>query len=93
VLVPMQLGYARGGGTLPASGSSLEVHGAQVSSVRRHDGALEVRVFNPSDVQATVSVPGHRGWLVDLAGRTEATFENGFDLRPWGIATLRLVEV
>jgi len=29
---------------------------------------------------------------VDLGGRTESTFENGFDLRPWGIATLRLVE-
>ena len=92
VLVPVQLGYAPGGGTLGASGSSLELHGAQVSSVRRHDGALEVRVFNPSDDQTTVRVPGRRGWLVDLGGRTESTFENGFDLRPWGIATLRLVE-
>lgn len=92
VLVPVQLAYAPGGGTIAAPGSSLEVHGAEVSSVRRHEGALEVRVFNPSEDPATVAIPGRRGWLVDLAGRTEATFENDFDLRPWGISTLRLME-
>jgi mannosylglycerate hydrolase len=89
-LVPWQLGIAKGTGDLPATGCGLEVHGAEVSSVRRHDGALEMRVFNPSDEPATVQVPGRTGWLVDLRGRTEAPFEGQLDLRPWGIATLRL---
>jgi hypothetical protein len=47
-----------------------------------------------------VAVPGHTGWLVDLRGRPlgsghegQATepFDGSFLLRPWGIATARLV--
>ena len=37
-----------GGGSLPDRGSLLDVDGAELSSVRRRDGALEVRVWNPS---------------------------------------------
>ncbi len=49
---------ASGGGTLPASGSLLDVSGdASLSNVRRRDGALEVRLWNPrtdTPVHATV---------------------------------------
>jgi hypothetical protein len=38
---------ARGGGALPSSGSLLEISGeAELSNVRRRDGALEARVWN-----------------------------------------------
>lgn len=90
VLTPRPTAWAPGGGTLARRGSSLEVHGAQVSSVRVHDGACEVRVFNPSDDPTVVELPGRRGWLVDLAGRTLEPFEGRFTLRAWGIATARI---
>ena len=49
---------ATGGGALPASGSLLEVSGdASLSNVRRRDGTLEVRLWNPrtdTPVHATV---------------------------------------
>ncbi len=47
--VPLEVVYAAGGGWRPASGSALEVEGAEVSAVRRAAGMLEVRVFNPTD--------------------------------------------
>ncbi len=90
VLVPLQVSGSFGGGDRPARGSELMVEGARVSSVRRHAGALEVRVFNPTDVETTVRLPGRSGWLVDLRGRPVAPFEGDFALRPQGIATARL---
>ena len=51
---------------------------------------LEVRVFNPSPEATSVSFPGRTGWLVDLRGYPEAPFEGSFELRPFGIATVRL---
>ncbi len=73
-------------------GTPLTVTGAEVSSVRRHhrQGRLEVRVFNPTDQAATVTVDGRRGYLVDLAGQALGHFEQTFDLRPHGIATISL---
>ena len=56
--LPLTTAVATGGGTLPASGSLLEVSGAAaLSNVRRRDGALEVRLWNPrtdTPVHATV---------------------------------------
>jgi mannosylglycerate hydrolase len=89
-LIPWQVGVATGAGTLPATGASLEVLGAEVSSLRRRDGALEIRVFNPSDAPTVVEVPARSGWQVDLRGRTIAPFEGRLELRAWGIATVRL---
>jgi hypothetical protein len=40
---------APGGGDLPATGSLLEIEGAELSSVRRVDDELEVRIWNPAD--------------------------------------------
>ena len=90
VLVPLQVSGSFGGGYRPDRGTELTVEGAKVSSVRRNAGALEVRVFNPTDDDAVVALPGRTGWLVDLRGRPVASFEGSFPLRPHGIATARL---
>ncbi|HEY4929066.1 MAG TPA: hypothetical protein VIH95_07930 [Acidimicrobiales bacterium] len=90
VLVPLRLSSSFGGGDRPDRGTELTVDGAEVSSVRRNAGSLEVRVFNPTDRATTVGLPGRSGWLVDLRGRPVASFEGSFPLRPHGIATARL---
>ena len=90
VLLPLEAVSTLGGGTRPTTGSLLSVHGAEVSALRRVGEALELRVFNPSASETTVSLPGRSGWLVDLRGYPERPFENGFALRPFGIATARL---
>ena len=89
-LVPLDVVVARGGGTTASSGSQLDVRGAQVSAVRRIEGVLEVRVFNPSDESVLVEIPLRHGWLVDLRGQGVAPFDGEFELRPHGIATLHL---
>lgn len=90
--LPLLVVAAAGGGTLPPTGSHLRVTGAQVSSLRRASGALELRVFNPSDDPAVVSVEGRAGWLVDLLGRPTERWRESFALRPWGLATARVDE-
>lgn len=90
LLVPVLAVRAQGSGDLDDEGSALEVNGAQISAVQRVGGLLEVRVFNPSQVAADVSLPGRSGWLVDLRGRSIEAFDETFELRPWGIATARL---
>jgi hypothetical protein len=90
VLLPLDVVTALGGGTRPASGSELVLEGAQVSALRRQAGVLEVRFFNPSAEATTVTIAGHSGWLVDLRGYPERSFEGSFELRPFGIATARL---
>ncbi|HET6773951.1 MAG TPA: glycoside hydrolase family 38 C-terminal domain-containing protein, partial [Acidimicrobiales bacterium] len=75
---------------LPATGSALAVDGAVVSAVVREGDALAVRLFNPTDETAGVTLDGRRGWLVDLRGRPLAPFDGGFALRPRGIATATL---
>jgi hypothetical protein len=52
-----------------------------------------VRVFNPTDEPATVTIEGRRGWLVDLRGNAQEPFEGSFPLRPWGIATVALSDI
>jgi mannosylglycerate hydrolase len=90
--LPLELVHAPGGGTRPSEGSALRVEGAEVSAVRREAGALEVRVFNPTDSETTVTLPSRSGWLVDLRGRPIASFEGSFQLKAFGIATLRITE-
>ena len=89
MLDPLQVVVGFGGGERPASGSALHVTGAEVSSVRREAGALEVRVFNPTDHPVVVELGGRRGWEVDLRGRPLLPFEGRLELRARGIATLR----
>jgi hypothetical protein len=90
VLLPLELVTAQGGGTRPPAGSALGVSGAEVSAVLRNGEALEVRVFNPRPEPATVNFPGRSGWLVDLRGHPQSPFEGAFELRPFGLATVRL---
>ncbi len=90
VLLPLETTASFGGGTRPASGTELTVHGAEVSALRREAGALEVRVFNPTPQTTVVALPGRSGWLVDLRGYPLEPFEGSFELRPFGIATARL---
>jgi alpha-mannosidase len=90
VLVPLEVVTAAGGGDRAGSGQALSVEGAEVSSVHRVAGALEVRVHNPSDAETVVRVGDRSGWLVDLRGRPLEAFDGSFSLRPHGIATVRL---
>jgi alpha-mannosidase len=92
VLLPLLTTTAPGGGDRSPSGQCLAVDGAEVSAVRRDNGALEVRVFNPTDAATSVSLGGRSGDLVDLAGRPVGAFEGGFELGPRQLATARLSE-
>jgi len=88
--IPLDVVYSPGGGTRSPTGRALEVEGAEVSAVRRVAGLLEVRVFNPTDRPAQVRTGERSGWLVDLKGRTLEPMDGSFELRPFGIATVRL---
>jgi len=90
VLVPLATAASFGGGDRPDSGTALTVTGAEVSSVRRDAGRVEVRVFNPQSDPVRVELPGRSGWLVDLRGRPLVAVDGGFDLRGHGIATVQL---
>jgi hypothetical protein len=92
VLTPLELTTAPGGGTRDDEGTFLSIHGVELSSLVVADGLVELRVFNPSAEPATAVLPGRRGWEVDLRGRMLGSFEERFELRPFGIATLRLAE-
>jgi mannosylglycerate hydrolase len=92
VFLPFDVVQATGGGDRPERGATLTVVGAEVSAVVRRAGALEVRVFNPSDAETSVDLGGRSGWLMDLRGRPLEPFDGGFALRPWGIATARITE-
>jgi alpha-mannosidase len=91
VLVPLVATRA-GSGSGSAEGQALAISGAEVSAVVRDGGALHVRVFNPTDEPATVSIADRHGWVVDLRGRPLRPFEGSFELEPWAIATAALAE-
>jgi len=88
--LPLQVTVGKGRGDWSDVGDMLHITGAEVSSVRRVGGALEVRLFNPTSHDVEVDVGHHTGWLVDLRGRTIDHVEGRFTLGPWRIATLRL---
>lgn len=90
VWTPLLPVVAEGNGPLPDTGSRLRVEGARVSALRREEGAIEVRVFNPGDSATTVRIPGHSGALVDLRGEVLRRWEESFELAAWGFATARL---
>jgi mannosylglycerate hydrolase len=90
VWTPLAAVRSIGDGPLADRGRRLGLSGARVSSLRRHEGALEVRVFNPADQPTEVSIPGHEGTLVDLRGQVVDTWRGSFPLAPWSLATARL---
>jgi len=89
VLTPLEAVASLGGGSRARSGSALEISGAEVSSVTRCHGHLEVRLFNPTDQECTVQLPGRAGWIVDLRDRPLSPFEGALNLRAQQFATLR----
>jgi len=89
-LLPLETAASLGGGTRPLAGTSLEIRGAEVSSVRRRDGHLEVRLFNPLDGPTMVEIPGRSGWRLDLRGRMLGDFDNTTMLEAYEIATLQI---
>jgi alpha-mannosidase len=90
--LPPRVVDASGTGRLAPSGSRLVVSGAEVSALYRRagDGAIELRVFNPTEEPASVEIPGHSGWLVDLRSRPVRRWAGRFPLRPWEVATAAL---
>ena len=92
VLLPLESVSTRGGGSLPPQGSALEISGAEVSSVRRREGQLEVRLFNPTDAEVTVTIPHRSGRIIDLRGRPTRTIADAFSLRGHEIATVVIDE-
>jgi hypothetical protein len=88
----LPVAYGAGLGTMPDLHRALRVEGAQVSSLRRRSGRLELRAFNPTDAEVTLAVPGRAGEIVDLRGRPVAGFEDAVALRPHGLITLALHE-
>ena len=88
--VPLEVVYAPGGGWRPASGSALEVDGAEVSAVRRAAGMLEVRVFNPTDAADHGVGSGRaRAGSSTCGAAPSSAVDGSFELRPFGIATVR----
>jgi Glycosyl hydrolases family 38 N-terminal domain/Alpha mannosidase middle domain len=68
--LPLTESQAEGGGSLPLRGSLLELEGVELSSVRRHEGELEARVWNPTHGPIRGRVGDQ---LVDLAPARIAT--------------------
>ncbi len=96
-LVPLDRVVGGGGpeAARATSGRLLAVEGAEVSAVTRAvDGALVVRVYNPSPAPAEVRIgddSGARtGTSIDLRGRPGPEFTGTRSLRPWEIVSLRL---
>ncbi|MHB8439743.1 MAG: glycoside hydrolase family 38 N-terminal domain-containing protein [Acidimicrobiales bacterium] len=89
-LLPMEVVYGHGSGVRPGRGIGLDLHGAELSAVRRSTSGLEVRVFNPTSAPTTVRLGARRGWLMDLRGQGIEPVDGEFELRPFGIATVCL---
>jgi hypothetical protein len=95
-LVPLERARVSAGSSrsLPATGTALEVDGAEVSAVARDAGGLVVRLFRTEPDAGTVTVSHAglpaRGWVIDLRGAPLESFEGSLTVHPWQIVTLRL---
>jgi mannosylglycerate hydrolase len=88
------LGVAEGAGlgSMGLVHQALDVRGAEVSSLRRREGRLELRAYNPRSTATTLMIAGRRGDVVDLRGRVVAPFAGVLPLGPFGIVTVALAE-
>jgi hypothetical protein len=89
-LVPFEVAIAPGDGAGADSGQALAVDGAEVSSLQRVPGGIEVRLWNPSDEPAVATITDGVGWVVDLRGRPIRPFEGVATLGAWEILTVRM---
>ena len=93
VFSPLAVVYGTGGGPLPATHRSLAVEGSGVvSSLRRYNGTLEVRMFNPTDAPAAVRIAGRHGKVVDLRGTVLGEFDGAMTVEAQQIVTLALAD-
>ncbi|MHB8263446.1 MAG: glycoside hydrolase family 38 N-terminal domain-containing protein [Acidimicrobiales bacterium] len=92
VSLPLEVIYPQGGGWKENTGSAFEIDPgtAKVSALKRTDGCLDVRLFNPASQPTTIKIAGHTGDVIDFTGRVLASFDGALDLRPFGIVTIRL---
>lgn len=91
-LHPLEVVNSLGGGTRPSFGNALCVNGAEVSSIRRKGGLIEIRVYNSTQEITRVSLGSRSGWIVDLEGKPLEQFQESFELGPFKIATVILDE-
>ena len=90
----VELGVAEGAGlgSLGPFHQALDVRGAEVSSLRRRRGRLELRAYNPRPTPTTLTIAGRQGDVVDLRGRVVGPFAGVLPLGPFGIVTVALAE-
>jgi len=88
--LPLEAMPAAGSGYLEKEGSALVIDGCEVSAIKREGGLLELRLFNPWGKSTKVSIPGRKGFFVNLLGAPGERFKEGFELSPYQIATLRI---
>ena len=90
----VDLGVAEGAGlgSMGPFHQALDVRGAEVSSLRRRQGRLELRAYNARPTATTLTVVGRQGHVVDLRGRALAPFAGTLPLAPFGIVTVALDE-
>jgi alpha-mannosidase len=97
LLLPLDAAYVTTSTRVrPAAGGRLDVRGAEISAVVRHDGALEVRAVRLSSTHGEVAVDldgsPARGSVVDLHGTPRRPFDGTLGLRPWEVVTIRVDE-
>ncbi len=90
--LPLDLVSSFGGGDLEHQGRLLDIDGAVISSLRRHHGALELRLYNPRDEDANVSLGDHQVERITLDGQRGASASGKLTLRGHEIATLLIRE-
>ena len=90
VLQPLDVLHAEGGGTRQSEGAALSVSGAIISSIRRSNGVIELRCFNPTGEPTSVDFGTAGGWEVDLRGEPLRQFAGTLDLGAYKFTTVRL---
>jgi mannosylglycerate hydrolase len=90
--LPLETVSSFGSGTLEPHGQLLGISGAMISSIRRHEGQLEVRLYNPSNEACEVDLGDHRVRSVDLRGQMIEDLQGKFSLGPHRIVTLLVQE-
>jgi hypothetical protein len=90
--VDLRVAMGAGLGSMGPFHQALDVRGAEVSSLRRRQGRLELRAYNPRPTATTLTIAGRHGDVVDLRGRVVASFGGTLPLGPFGIVTVALDE-
>ena len=90
--IPIETVSSFGTGTFEPQGHLLGITGAIISSIRRHEGQLEVRLYNPSNQACDVDLGHHHACSIDLRGQIIEELAGSFSLGPHRIVTLLVRE-